>query len=618
MATRVFALVVGIDSYKSGNIWDLTSAVDDATAVKRWLKHDLGVPRDQVSFLINNKATKRNIEDQFTRHLLNNDAIEHGDAILIYFAGHGSTISGPLDWFSGKPGEVQVLCTFDHDTRGPEGRVAGISAVSLQAMLQELAEAKGNNITVMLDCCFAPTEHASRLRCTPTMKCRPHDLHTNMWRGLQGKLGIRADRDGFYQRRSSHILLAACGPRDRALEGKEGGRFTHSLLTVKDKVSLHRTTYAQLLGYINGFSREQRAVCVGKDQDRILFGGVPFVPESQFVAVDWDDDSKLRVGAGSEHGIVEGSELSFHEHNRRGSLNPPLTTLSVVEIHPTWSFARSRVPSRPLKDEGWARITRWNTRAPVYLQLKKALAGFFRRHEDLVIGTDSRRTESHVAGDRGTLDAMQQTSPVPALPKDGIGVADTAARFHLHLHRDNPNHPLRAFITIQLYRFDPQTGRRVSANLFAHGRAQMRHEENSFYQVVLRNDSEVDLWPYLASMRADGYGANMLFIPDHDNPAPPLRRHSQLVLGPSRICCDTSFRNSSKYSWDACLLKLFVSSKSVPVSLLEQGAAFAMAEAAKTPDDKEAVMAIERAAGEEIWDTVEGTISFSVSDQLDT
>ncbi|KZT29015.1 hypothetical protein NEOLEDRAFT_691298 [Neolentinus lepideus HHB14362 ss-1] len=632
---HVFALIIGIDSYKSGNIWDLTSAVDDATSVKHWLTHDLHVPRHQISFLTNNKATKRNIEDQFTNHLLKNNSIEHGDAILIYFAGLGSTITGPLDWSGGKPGEVQILCTFDHDTRDAEGRVAGISAVSLQAMLQELSEVKGNNITVIIDCCFTGLERSSHLRYTPTVKCTPQDLRTSLWKGLSARSGVRAHRDGFYERRSSHILLAACGPREKALEGKEGGRFTHSLLSVKDKVSLHRTTYAQLLGYINTLSREQVAVCVGKDKDRILFGGIPFVPDSHFVPVDWDDDSKLRIGAGSDDGIVEGSEFSFHKHNRRGSLNPPLTTLSVVEIHPTWSVARTRVPSKLLEDQGYAQVSKWSNRR---MHLKKTLSSLFRRRQSIKVqstapddpptkilpdativeepicanvSVDVGRKE-RVVEDRGTLDAMQQIHEIPGPWQRRQDLVDSAARLHLHLHRENPSKPFRNLVKMELFHLDPQTLRPIGGNLLVQGKARLLHEDGRLYQIVVRNDSEFDLWPYLACMRQNGDGISMLSVPDHHNPVPPLRKHSHLVVGPSGISCEAlSLALPSKEGWDMSLLRLFVSSKSVPESLMEQGAALAIVERSQPYEEKEIITFIEKVAGHEVWDTVEGVITIN-------
>ena len=111
MAARLFALIVGIDKYKSGNIWDLETCVNDAQSIKRWLTHDLHVPRDRICLLTDKQATQRNIEDSFMKHLVNNPAIEPGDAIIFYFAGHGSSLRAPKGWFGHNSKSVEVLCS---------------------------------------------------------------------------------------------------------------------------------------------------------------------------------------------------------------------------------------------------------------------------------------------------------------------------------------------------------------------------------------------------------------------------------------------------------------------------------------------------------------------------
>src|SRR5580765_971584 len=119
MSTRIFALIIGIDNYKSGGIWNLHGCVDDAKKVKNWLTDNLNVPKDQICLLLDKQATKNNIEECFMQHLVANPCIEKGDAILIYFAGHGSSLRCPIDWHQkgSKPAAVQLLCPYDHDTK---------------------------------------------------------------------------------------------------------------------------------------------------------------------------------------------------------------------------------------------------------------------------------------------------------------------------------------------------------------------------------------------------------------------------------------------------------------------------------------------------------------------
>ncbi|KAJ7178594.1 hypothetical protein C8R43DRAFT_1117968 [Mycena crocata] len=116
MQSRVSSLLIGVDQYKTGSIWNLESCVDDAQNVQRGLLEDLKV---HICMLLDRQATKENIETCFLTHLLQNAKIAHGDAISIYFAGHGSTIRAPIDWFhSGSvAGTAEVLCTYDFGYR---------------------------------------------------------------------------------------------------------------------------------------------------------------------------------------------------------------------------------------------------------------------------------------------------------------------------------------------------------------------------------------------------------------------------------------------------------------------------------------------------------------------
>jgi uncharacterized caspase-like protein len=159
--SNVFALLVGIDTYKSGSIWNLNSCASDVSAFKRYLTNTLSVPRTHIRTLLDGAATLRHIEDVFVSHLVNNPQIQHGDTLIVYFAGHGSRVSTPAGWSEEGSPNTDVLCTYDFDTvdEKGDGRVAGLSNRSMHALLRELAESKGDNITLVLDCSFSPPTH---------------------------------------------------------------------------------------------------------------------------------------------------------------------------------------------------------------------------------------------------------------------------------------------------------------------------------------------------------------------------------------------------------------------------------------------------------------------------
>lgn len=393
---RVFALIIGIDAYKSGSIWNLESATSDAKSIKHWLGHHLGVPRNNILMLLDSQATTSNIEDAFAFHLLDNPAIQHGDSILIYWAGHGSSLLAPRS-LSGSSsargyGHIDMLVTHDHDTKSSSGsgRVTGISDRSMHAMMRALSDAKGDNISLVIDASFSSPARArdrGNVRRTPTSKATAEDALAGSWRA-----GEPSEGEGFfYTEYNTHVLLAASGQRESAVEGNDGGRFTQNFIKAAGALPLHETSYAELISHIiaadpSAFdeNRNQTPRSFGLHKSRIVFHALPFIPDTRYIALDDHASSNhFRIEMGSEHGIVRGTELSMHGHNRRGSLNPALGSLRVLEVHPTWSLARRR--SNDGVSAEWAQITQKTPFKP---------RAYLRRHIHLPFGHADSQTRS--------------------------------------------------------------------------------------------------------------------------------------------------------------------------------------------------------------------------------
>ncbi|KAG6373268.1 hypothetical protein JVT61DRAFT_6895 [Boletus reticuloceps] len=154
-APRIFALVVAIDKYKSKDYTNLTGCKNDGERFIHFLKGVLGVPSSQIVFLADEQATQKEILDQFDRFLINNADINRDDAIVFFFAGHGSRINTPTGWAT-ESNKIEILCTHDIWTAGDEGReVWGIFDYTIDEYLRRLAFEKGDNIVVMFDCCHS-------------------------------------------------------------------------------------------------------------------------------------------------------------------------------------------------------------------------------------------------------------------------------------------------------------------------------------------------------------------------------------------------------------------------------------------------------------------------------
>ncbi|KAG6375360.1 hypothetical protein JVT61DRAFT_2915 [Boletus reticuloceps] len=141
-------------------------------------------------------------------------------------------------------------------------------------------------------------------------------------------------------------------------------------------------------------------------------------------------------------------------------------------------------------------------------------------------------------------------------------ILDEAARYHMHLHRTNPENPFRDHLQLELYLVDPQSQRPEGQNLLINGKADVVRTGKS-YTVVLRNDSDKDLWPYLAYMDSNGVDIHLLYHPQPSSPIPTLPKHGSL---------EVKLRSFSLPPLDSGFLKLFVSTSYTSLGNLEQSA----------------------------------------------
>lgn len=125
----------------------LHAAVSDAILFKDYLETELSVPSNQINLLINEYATRSGIIAAM-EGLKVNPNIQHNDAIVIYFAGHGAQIDVPENWgWTDLDGKVQAIVPYDYNTRKPGGeRVLPITDYTFSRLLSEISQKHGENI----------------------------------------------------------------------------------------------------------------------------------------------------------------------------------------------------------------------------------------------------------------------------------------------------------------------------------------------------------------------------------------------------------------------------------------------------------------------------------------
>ncbi|KAK0217300.1 hypothetical protein IW262DRAFT_1299243 [Armillaria fumosa] len=222
--SRFWVVLIGIDGYPM-NL--LRGCVNDALLMEAFLVEDLGVPKSRIQILLGSKTqgahgdptlpTRANIIQTHTS-LIYNSEIEHGDNIVIYFSGHGSSYFCE-EYCRKGAGPVEALCPMDRteedgfpvpDINDPPG----LSGKNIPPMSRK-------SLTCMLDAADDTAKNFPECQSVFAAEWRP-DM-------------------------TSHVILAACREREIAKEERVEtglhGVFTESLVrTLKSGASNERST----------------------------------------------------------------------------------------------------------------------------------------------------------------------------------------------------------------------------------------------------------------------------------------------------------------------------------------------------------------------------------------
>lgn len=134
---NAFAIVIGIESYR-----DLPQAeftVRDAKIVKEYLIRVMGFPEENIVTLLNERATRGDIEGYIGTWLKKN--VEKDSTVFIYYGGHGAP-----DPVTG----AAFLIPFDGNPAFPDA-----TGIPLKNLYQTLAGLNAKETMVVMDSCFS-------------------------------------------------------------------------------------------------------------------------------------------------------------------------------------------------------------------------------------------------------------------------------------------------------------------------------------------------------------------------------------------------------------------------------------------------------------------------------
>ncbi|KAF8972429.1 caspase domain-containing protein [Flammula alnicola] len=614
---RVFALVIGINKYKSSKVCSLHGAVSDANAMESYLKVHLKVPGAQIRSLRDEEATRSAVIKSFN-DFQDDTRIRTGDAIVIFYAGHGGEAEAPPGWES-EYNKTQYLLPHDFETKDQDGQdVYGIPDRTLASILNRLARAKGDNILVIFDCCHSgsgtrteePLARVSRL--DDKLKV-PSDLDRRIWRDEVPR-GASVST-GFAQTGLlSHVLLTACGAREQSLEDKTGGRFTNALLTTLRTVDADKVTYRDLLNRMPAIL-SQNPHCEGVNQNRILFNARAPSPGRVFYKVSIVN-GKYLMEAGAAHGITDGAEFTIYEKQESPTT---ASVLGVLTAHDVKAFNTTLAPLpepntiTSFANHAYAVQTKAGEKEDLRLHVAlnedlipvfSALAQHMQRP-----GTDDRRIQLveldknphlHVDIEEGrvvfeNLDPLVTKYGLTRMPyttknnvDDIYPVIRAAAHFRWHVELTNPNHTLQNKVELHVYELREKEDEYdddflpiyevIEKNLNVVGEVFLSEDPSKTYGFKVVNNSPLKLYPSLFYFDNSSFEIQSFYqppFPGRFKPDAPLQPFSSVTIGyGAGGYSQRSFSLAAGQNVDVGFLKLFLTTRYVDYSNIPQPSPF--------------------------------------------
>jgi hypothetical protein len=385
-----WALLVGIDKYVAQV--RLSGCVNDVENMQAFLTNRYHVPPAQIRVLKNEGATRQAILDQFQSFLIANPQIQKGDQILFQYCGHGSQMPSQLK--DAEPdGLDETIVPYDSRT----ANVYDIPDKTLGALLNQLAEIKGSNITVIMDSCHSGSGTRGKTNIRPGVRLIPNDERIpppDLDAGILGQAHHRTSTrggtaSGWLSRDMPYVLMAGCRESELSQEYFAAdvdrahswhGAFSYFLLKALNTLPSD-TPYKMVMERV---AHKVAAVCPGQnpqcegEKDRVnspIFGGVPMRMDP-FISVQeiLDDGNTVRLNGGRIVGLLPGAKLALYGPDVRTTddlaRTQPLATATVTEAGAVTSLAEVEGDPKPVVPE----LARAVVTERPYRSIRKAVA----------------------------------------------------------------------------------------------------------------------------------------------------------------------------------------------------------------------------------------------------
>ncbi|KAG9128408.1 hypothetical protein FRC07_013748 [Ceratobasidium sp. 392] len=588
----LYALIIGINDYPK--IAGLKGAVRDAESFRDYLIKQLAVPEAQIVALLNKQATRDNIIGAI-RALGTNSKIKPQDPIVIFYAGHGTMLDKPEGWEAGES-QIQALVPYDikaeDASRNP---IVPIPDRTIAALLNEIAQTKGDNITVIFDCCHSasgtPDVDSDILYNVPKSETR----HAVVAKGFAN------------QELRSHVLLAACGSEELAYESDGLGDFTVGLLKTLKQYGADKTTYKGCIERLPALLK-QNPVCEGFHKDRIFFNAKVAGANPKLILIEKEGNTCI-LRAGIAQNINVGAIFKvFKDDLANPAKDAPLGSMRVVAAESTRSTLNWESNAKPFNLPELSYGFQTHCGLDQFLKVhftprlqarlppdNKWLSAFSATQTnivikpcdpgsaDLIVDLDKRNDAvfdiRHALISRYGVKELPKSVPVTA--EDILAVLRASALWIWHLNRNNPESSLEQSIRVEFKRLSqnprPRPREPTGDDLNKGGVVDIIANPQDKFCMKLVNNSPYDLYANLFYFDVNGQsieGWNTSMVGKKRIDAPLLKR-SFLPLGyGAGGGSPLGFELDADKELELGILKLYVTNQPGEFSSIEQPSPF--------------------------------------------
>ncbi|KAF8752570.1 Caspase domain [Rhizoctonia solani] len=513
------------------------------------------------------------------------NGINRDDPILIYYAGHGG-----------------------EDTSKNTG-VVPIPDFTIGVLIHRIAQEKGNNITLILDCCHSASGTRDEMDDARFIhKAYLPELPVSLDKAIIQD-ALSGSRDMVdpsslrfsFESMDSHVLLAACGHGEVAFENKleKRGYFSSALLELLRGAKIDSLTYRGCIQRLPPLRtrQPQNPVCEGRNIHRIFFNAKVQGAESSYILIK-SKAGHLYLQAGLVHGITPGATYVIYASDVPGPSNPPLTTLRVdsvepfvsrlkdvnvsnlpdfcygcrvdyganqaLDVHITQMFIDAAKPS-----DAWARLFMGDEDDLVLRPVEPELAS-------VIISVNSKKQATFTLRNQALTEHGLETLPRPSycpIPPNAQRVAPilrALSHWSWHLNRVPDSRPFLKTIDFEFYSFDGN-------NLNADGVVDIVANANDWYGIKIVNRSSRDLYAYLLDFSGQSLSVEQKTTPSvgSNSSDPTLPRNVPLTIGYGSGGQDPlMFGVPEGQDIDINFFKLFVATSPTDFQSLEQVSPF--------------------------------------------